>query len=224
MDLAALEAMYLRDPIRHEYRRNRLRSNPNILRRMGGLVVHHAMNTRPGKFAGKKIVEGLCIPDGELVGAGANSICVRQGSEVLKVLLSTRHFSASTIRSTVDVLRSDIALLRSIDPTTILETDATLLHSGTHSMIALRQRFIDGQDVTRMSPPPEAARQFAQRCLDIGPSIGMLPDINGINNLLLTPTDHLVLVDTVPSKFDPGSKRETSYDRNRKALEQLASS
>ena len=127
------------------------------------------------------------------------------------------------MNNTLDKLLEDIARLRSIDPDTILKTDVTQLHPGMRSMIALRQKFIDGQDVTRMSSPPEAARRFAQQCLDIGPSMGVLPDINGINNLLLTPTDQLVLVDTIPSKFDAKSKKETNYDRNMKALKQLAS-
>lgn len=224
MDLAVLEAMYSGDPSRRRYRSERLRSNPNALRRMGGLTVHYLMNTRfPGKHIGKKMISDLCLPDGELVGAGANSICIRRGSEVLKLLISTRHLGECEMNNTLDKLLEDIARLRSIDPDTILKTDVTQLHPGMRSMIALRQKFIDGQDVTRMSSPPEAARRFAQQCLDIGPSMGVLPDINGINNLLLTPTDQLVLVDTIPSKFDAKSKKETNYDRNMKALKQLAS-
>lgn len=199
-------------------------NNSSAYRKMGALAIHH--------LAGVKLINQMSLTKSltpfigkgyAYIGSGAHSTVWKSNDQVLKIERSSRHMNDARRQRLEEGLRESVSRLMVNYQDVAVDTSVGQINIGPDTYVALNQPHIDGVCAVFPTPHP-LVFEFAEKIMDTKEADGLVPDITGRRNLLVSRNEELMdalnLVDTAPMTLrttNPGI-----YARNMQNIESLA--
>lgn len=227
--ISLVEQEALLDSAGRKHRLESIHANQDPLRRAGALAIHQtsALFANPVK----QRQQHLYTSNGfEHIGTGAHSsvLLAADGVHVVKVIRASVRDRSTTRQAQATYLQEIINIAKQCHDdelqTTQVDADFSLTRGKRQlSYVALRQQYVEGVCAFDQPGYRDLLSNFAERSLDTMVPQGLAPDVLGIGNILATPSNSIILVDTVPMDIDdPVARNGGAYDRNLARLRELA--